>query len=88
MKRKLTALTAATAAAAAVSSCGGGDGSGSASNPPPPPPGGTAYVSTATILEQARTTSETAAPYPVNDGALVFTDTSDSAPPSQVDAGS
>lgn len=38
------------------------------------------------VLAQARTTSESAEPYPVNDGALTLTGTSDSSEPIAVNA--
>jgi hypothetical protein len=68
----------AAIAAATISACGGG-GDGSAAAPPPP---STAQsLDTTQVLTQAREPSETSVPYPLNDGALVLTDTSDSTDP-------
>jgi hypothetical protein len=41
-------------------------------------------LDTAQVLAQARETSETSTPYPVNDGALTLNDTSDTSEPISV----
>ena len=79
-------VVGASLVAAAVSSCGGGGNSG---NPPPspPPPTSSIQVNTTAILAEAQKPSETAAPYAVNDAAIVFTDTSETADPVAVGQG-
>ena len=82
---------ASACAAILLSACGGGDSSSA-----PPAPASTASsastasttsmatgmsLDTAQVLAQARETSETAAPYAVNDGAMRLTDTSDTSEP-------
>jgi hypothetical protein len=53
------------------------------SNPPPssPPPSSTTSVTTSQLLTEAQQTSETAAPFVVNDGAFTITDSSDTTAP-------
>jgi hypothetical protein len=48
---------------------------------PPPPSVTHQSLDTAQVLAQARHTSETSSPYPVNDDALVLTDTRDTTEP-------
>ena len=43
-------------------------------------------VTTSQILREAQQPSESAEPYPVNNGVLVFTDTSDTTEPITIDA--
>jgi hypothetical protein len=76
-------LGVAAIAAGSISACGGDNGQAAA---PPPPPARVANQSldTAQVLAQARHTSESSSPYPVNDGALVLTDTSDTAEPMSI----
>jgi hypothetical protein len=75
MKRKKALIGAAAVAAASLAGCGG-NSSGSASVPPPAvlP----TQLDTAQVLVVAQSTSEVASPLAVNDGAVMFTDTSDS----------
>lgn len=76
-------------AAAIIGSAAGCGGSGaspsgataSSSAEAPQPQVHAQSLDTLQLLEQARQTSETAAPYAVNKGALTLTDTSDSAEP-------
>jgi hypothetical protein len=56
-----------------------------AAAPPPQPQVHTQSLDTAQVLEQARSVSNTASPYAVDDGALKLTDTSDSSDPIAVD---
>ena len=68
---------------AVLTACGGGGNTASA----PPPPTASGQVATAQILAQARLSTETAEPHAVNDGAVVFTDTSETTEPIAVDGG-
>ena len=83
MKHTMAILGVAAIAAGSISACGGDNGQAAA---PPPPPARVANQSldTAQVLAQARHTSESSSPYPVNDGALVLTDTSDTAEPMSI----
>jgi hypothetical protein len=78
-------LGVAAVAAGSISACGGGGGgggdSGQATSMPPPPSVTHQSLDTAQVLAQARHTSETSSPYPVNDDALVLTDTRDTTEP-------
>ncbi|MBS0367134.1 MAG: hypothetical protein JSR67_15060 [Proteobacteria bacterium] len=73
----LLSITAAAVAALAVSSCGGGKTAGVTMTPTPPPVDMKQSLDTAQVLAQARMSSESSEPYPVNEGALVLTDTSE-----------
>ncbi|HTC45016.1 MAG TPA: hypothetical protein VK696_08205 [Steroidobacteraceae bacterium] len=87
MKHKLAILTGMGLAAGLVSGCGGGsEGQGApATSATPPPPASTAMaLDTQMVLAQARMSSETAAPYTVDGGALTITDTSDTSEPISV----
>jgi hypothetical protein len=75
-------LGVAVIAAGSISACGGDNGQAVAA--PPPARVANQSLDTAQVLAQARHTSETSSPYPVNDGALVLTDTSDTAEPMSV----
>jgi hypothetical protein len=83
VKHRIAILGVAAIAAGSISACGGDNGQAAA---PPPPPARVANQSldTAQVLAQARHTSESSSPYPVNDGALVLTDTSDTAEPMSI----
>ena len=84
MKRRMAILGVAAVAAGSISACGGGGGdSGQAMATAMPPPPNVTHQSldTAKVLAQARHTSETSSPYPVNDDALVLTDTRDTTEP-------
>ena len=67
----LVAITAAS-----LSACGGGKAAAM-----PPPVAASQSLDTAQVLAQAMHLSETSSPYPVNDGALVLNDTSDTGEP-------
>jgi hypothetical protein len=75
-------LGVAVIAAGSISACGGDNGQAVAA--PPPARVANQSLDTAQVLAQARHTSETSSPYPVNDGALVLTDTSDTAEPMSI----
>ena len=82
MKHRIAILGVAAIAAGSISACGGDNGQAAA--PPPPARVANQSLDTAQVLAQARHTSETSTPYPVNDGAVVLTDTSDTAEPMSV----
>jgi hypothetical protein len=79
VKHRMAILGFAAIAAGSISACGGGDGQAAAT--PPPASVTNQSLDSAQVLAQARHTSETSSPYPVNDGALVLTDTSDTGEP-------
>lgn len=85
MKCRMAILGVAAVAAGSISACGGGGGGDSgqamATAMPPPPSVTHQSLDTAQVLAQARHTSETSSPYPVNDDALVLTDTRDTTEP-------
>ncbi|HLK71860.1 MAG TPA: hypothetical protein VKT19_07880 [Steroidobacteraceae bacterium] len=80
MRNRILILAVAAAAAAVISACGGGGGNVAA----PPPPSATQSLATSQVLAQARQTSETSVPYPIDGGALVLTDTSDTTEPAVI----
>jgi hypothetical protein len=78
--KKSAALTAAVLTAAGMSACGGGSGGQSAASPPAqttPAAPQPQSLDTAQVLALAKQSSETAAPFPVDSGLLVLTDTSE-----------
>jgi uncharacterized spore protein YtfJ len=89
MKRKLAIMTSLGLAAGLVSGCGGdhsqasagGGGGGGGSMTP-----SSVALSTGDVLTLAQKTSESAAPYAVDGGALVLSDTSETAEPINVNA--
>jgi hypothetical protein len=83
VKRRMAILGVAAVAAGSISACGGGGGdSGQAmATAMPPSPSVTHQSLDTQVLAQARHTSETSSPYPVNDDALVLTDTRDTTEP-------
>ena len=97
MKPKLLIVAVAAGLAASVSSCGG---PGTDTMPEAVTPASSVTpasqmtpaspvimeVTTAQILREAQQPSESAEPYPVNNGVLVFTDTSDTTEPIAIDA--
>ena len=83
MKHTMAILGLAAIAAGSISACGGDNGQTVAA-PPPPARVANQSLDTAQVLAQARHTSESSSPYPVNDGALVLTDTSDTAEPMSI----
>jgi hypothetical protein len=75
MKHRLVIFGLAAIIAGSLSACGGGDGGSPAVAATPPSM--VQALDTAEVLAQSRQTSETTYPYPVNFGAVYFTDTSD-----------
>jgi hypothetical protein len=73
-----------------ISGCGGGSPAGSSPSapppPPPPPPPTSQSLDTSQVLMQAKQTSETSSPYPVDNGALTLTDTSETSAPISVNS--
>jgi hypothetical protein len=82
MNRKLGVLSAVGVAATLVTACGGNNDV----TMTPPPASTVQSLDTAAVLEMARTTSETADPIAVDDGAVLLTDTSETTDPISVDA--
>jgi len=74
--------------AGALAGCGGSGGSSVATTQAamPPAQSHSQSLDTEQVLAQARNTSESTDPYPVNDGALALTGTSDSSEPIAVNA--
>ena len=85
MKPKLLIVAVAAGVAASVSSCGG-PSTDTLPEPMTPASPVIMEVTTAQILREAQQPSESAEPYPVNNGVLVFTDTSDTTEPITIDA--
>lgn len=81
MKHGIAILGVGAIAAGLMSACGGDNGQAAVPPPPPPPSVTSQSLDSAQVLVQARHTSETSSPYPVNDGALVLTDASDTSEP-------
>jgi hypothetical protein len=85
-------LIGTAALCGAVASCGGSDHGGAPSQtsapPPPPPPPPTMDLNTAAVLAIVQTqTSETAAPFEVDNAAVAVTPVGDeTSPPLNVDA--
>jgi hypothetical protein len=97
MRAWIAIIGACACAALLVSGCDGSDSSdggvsSSAVAAAAPPPATTSAaeamsLDTAQVLAQARETSETSEPYPVNDGAVTITGTSDTSEPLAVNGG-
>jgi hypothetical protein len=83
MKRKLAIMTSVGLAAGLVSGCGGGD-HGEASTGGSPPPSSVS-LTTLDNLSLAQKTSETSAPFTVDNGAVLLSDTSETAEPVSID---
>jgi hypothetical protein len=81
MKLKILLIVGAAVAAGAAG-CGGSDHT-TATTPPPVSPSGRGLV-TSQVLSQAQQPSETAEPYPVNDGAITLIDTNETSEPVSV----
>jgi hypothetical protein len=79
VKHRMAILGVAAVAVGSISACGSGEGQATAM--PPPQSVTNQSLDTAQVLVQARQASETGSPHPVNDGALVLTDTSDTTDP-------
>jgi hypothetical protein len=78
MKTKIIIPLVSVVAGSLMSACGGGV------NAPPPPVSQMPQpqaLDTEQVLVQARVTSETSEPYPVDDGLLTLTDTSETSEP-------
>jgi hypothetical protein len=91
MKRTPVVIGVAAVVAAILAACGGHDNSGTmppaSSTPPPPttPPSTNLSLTTNEFLMgYAEQPSETASPHAVNDGALGFSDTSETSTPISV----
>ena len=80
MKHKMAILGVAAIVAGSISACGSGD-NGLATAMSPSPGVTSQSLDTAQVLAQARQSSEISSPYPVIDGALALTDTSDTTEP-------
>jgi hypothetical protein len=87
MKRKLAIMTSVGLAAGLVSGCGGGEqgqtaagGSGGTTAP------SSVSLTTVDVLSLAQKSSETAAPFAVDGGAVVLTDTSETSAPININA--
>jgi hypothetical protein len=83
VKHRMAILGVAAIAAGSISACGGDNGQAVAAAPPPARVANQS-LDTAQVLAQARHPSESSTPYPVNDGALVLTDTSDTTEPMSI----
>jgi hypothetical protein len=84
MKRKLAIMTGVGLAAGLVSGCGGSDqgqAGGSGSMAPT-----SVSLTTVDVLSLAQKQSETAAPFAVDAGAVILTDTSETAEPTSIEA--
>jgi hypothetical protein len=88
MKLKIAIMTSAGVAAVLVSGCGGGGSSGSqttgstgGTGTSSAPATNVQSLSTLEILGQAEIKTESGSPYPVDSGALVLTDTSETSSP-------
>jgi hypothetical protein len=80
MKHKIAITGAAALATGLLTACGGYDNAAAGYNSGTPAVTSRA-VDTSLVLVEARRTSEVSVPFTVNDGALVFTDTSETAEP-------
>jgi hypothetical protein len=80
MKHRMVAISAILATVS-LGACGGHGESVNNPNPPPPPMSQQQILDTNGVLELAKKTSETSAPFAVNDGALQLTDTSETTDP-------
>jgi hypothetical protein len=97
MKPWIAIIGAGACAAVLMSGCDGSDSSGGSASSSAPstatPPTSTTSTATAMsldtaqILAQAREASETSEPYPVNDGAMTMTGTSDTSEPLAINGG-
>jgi hypothetical protein len=84
VKHRMAILGVAALAAGSFSACGGGGGGQALVTAMPPPSATSQSMDTAQVLASAGQSSETLSPYPVNGGALVLTDTSDTSEPVSV----
>jgi hypothetical protein len=80
MKRTIAVIATAALVVAAVTACHDHGSTGSSESTGPQ------SIGTAQVLDQARHTTETGSPYPVNDRALTLTDTSETSEPIGVNA--
>jgi hypothetical protein len=90
MIRKSIVIGVAAAVAAILAACGGHDNSGasppmsSTPTPPTPPSTNLSLTTNEFLMGYAEQPSETALPHAVNDGALGFSDTSETSTPISV----
>jgi hypothetical protein len=87
MKRKLAIMTSVGVAAGLVSGCGGGNqgqsaGGGSGGSTAPT----SVSLTTVDVLSLAQKQSETAAPFALDSGAVMLTDTSETSEPININA--
>lgn len=80
MNHRIAILGVAAITVGSMSACGGDNGQAAM----PPPSMTSQALDTAQVLAQARHTSDTSSPYPVDDGALVLTDASDTTDPMSI----
>jgi hypothetical protein len=86
MNRKLLLLSALGLTAVLTAACHDHDNNPPMTPPAPPPPSTSQSLDTAQVLALAQQTSESAAPTPVNGGALTINDTSETSAPIPVTA--
>ena len=90
MKRTTVTIGVAAAVAAILAACGGHDNSSpsppmsSTPTPPTPPSTNLSLTTNEFLMGYAEQPSETASPHAVNDGALGFSDTSETSTPISV----
>jgi len=90
MKRTTVLIGVAAAVAAILAACGGHDNSSpsppmsSTPTPPTPPSTNLSLTTNEFLMGYAEQPSETASPHAVNDGALGFSDTSETSTPISV----
>ena len=90
MKRTTVLISVAAAVAAILAACGGHDNSSpsppmsSTPTPPTPPSTNLSLTTNEFLMGYAEQPSETASPHAVNDGALGFSDTSETSTPISV----
>jgi hypothetical protein len=81
MNRNSYAIGAAALATLVLASCDGSDGASGSAGTSSSTASSTSSFDTANVWAQALQKSETTQPYPVNNGAVVFSDTSDASQP-------
>jgi len=83
MKTKLAIMTSVGLAASLMSGCGGDQGQ-TTSGSTMPPASTAQSLDTQQVLTQAKMTSDSSAPYTVDNGQLTLTDTSETSDPISV----
>jgi PBP1b-binding outer membrane lipoprotein LpoB len=81
MKTKLAIMTSVGLAAGLMSGCGSDNGQTTSGSTTPPPASTAQSLDTQQVLAQAKVTSESSAPYTVDNGQLTLTDTSETSDP-------